>query len=130
MSINSKSYAFIVFIILFFIGLNSPGLSQILINLLILLVAVHTIRDGAQRNHLGILNYGLLIITALITCRFFDTDFSFVVRGLLFIIIGIGFFAANYYMIQKRKKRYEKNDIDFVRCNVPGPMDRAWKNGL
>ena len=87
------------------LGLSSPGVSQLLINVLILILAIHTIRDGAQRNHLGILNYGLLIITALITCRFFDTDFSFVVRGLLFIGIGIGFFAANYYMIQKRKKQ-------------------------
>lgn len=101
--INSKSFAFIAFIILFFVGLSSPGLSQLLINVLILILAVHTIRDGAQRNHLGILNYGLLILTALITCRFFDTDFSFVVRGLLFIIIGIGFFGANYYMIKKRR---------------------------
>ena len=103
--INSKSYAFIVFVILFFLGLKSPGTSQFLINILILILAIHTIRDGAQRNHLGILNYGLLILTALITCRFFDTDFSFVVRGLLFIIVGIGFFAANYYIIQKRKKQ-------------------------
>jgi uncharacterized membrane protein len=104
-NINSKSFAFILFIILFFIGLNSPMVSQLLINLLILMLAVHTIRDGAQRNHLGILNYGLLIITALILCRFFDTDFSFVVRGLLFIAVGVGFFATNYYMIQKRKKQ-------------------------
>jgi uncharacterized membrane protein len=103
--INSKSYAFIVFVVLFFVGLSSPGLSQLLINVLILILAIHTIRDGAQRNHLGILNYGLLILTALITGRFFDTDFSFVVRGLLFIMVGVGFFAANYYMIRKRKKQ-------------------------
>ena len=99
-----KSFTFILFIILFFIGLNTPVLSQILINVVILLLAISTIRDGAQRNHLGILNYGLLIIAALIACRFFDADFSFVVRGLLFIAVGVGFFVANYYMIQKRKK--------------------------
>jgi uncharacterized membrane protein len=102
--VNSKSYAFMLFIILFFIGLSLPVLSQLLTNVLILILAVHTIRHGALRNHLGILNYGLLIITALIGCRFFDSDFSFVVRGLLFIGVGIGFFVANYYMIQKRKK--------------------------
>lgn len=102
--INSKSMAFIAFIILFFIGLVEPWAPQLLANALILALAVHTIYDGAQRNHLGILNYGLLIITALIACRFFDTDLSFVLRGLLFIGIGVGFFAANYYMIKKRKK--------------------------
>lgn len=101
--INSKSFAFLVFILIFIVGLTSPTIAQLLINLLILLLAVHTIRNGAQRNHLGILNYGLLIITALILCRFFDTDFTFIVRGLLFISVGVGFFAANYYMIRKRK---------------------------
>jgi hypothetical protein len=101
--INSKSFAFIVFILLFAIGLGTPTISQVLTNVVVLVFAIHTIRRGAQRNHLGILNYGLLIITALILCRFFDTDFSFVVRGLLFISVGVGFFATNYYMIRKRK---------------------------
>ncbi len=104
-TINYKSLAFLIFIVLFFVGISSPLLSQLLTNLLILVFAVYTIRDGAQRDHLGILNYGLLIITALIGCRFFDTDFSFVVRGLLFIGVGVGFFVTNYYTIQKRKKQ-------------------------
>jgi uncharacterized membrane protein len=103
--INSKSYAFIVFIILFFTGMTAPTVAQLLTNVVILVFAVHTIRYGAQRDHLGILNYGLLIITALILCRFFDTDFSFVVRGVLFICVGIGFFTANYYMVKKRKRQ-------------------------
>jgi hypothetical protein len=102
--LNSKSYAFLFLIVLFFIGSPSPLAAQVLVNLIILLVAVHTIQDGAQQNHLGILNYGLVIISVLIGCRFFDTNFSFVIRGLLFIGIGAGFFITNYYMLQKRKK--------------------------
>jgi hypothetical protein len=39
----------------------------------------------------------------LIGCRFFDTDMSFVIRGLLFVGIGVGFFVMNIYMIRKRK---------------------------
>lgn len=103
--INLKCFAFVLFVLLFFIGMGSPKISQILTNLVILFFAVHTIRSGALKDHLGILNYGLLIITALVLCRFFDTDFSFVLRGILFIAVGAGFFAANYYMIQKRKKQ-------------------------
>ena len=102
--LNSKSYAFLVVILLYFVGSGSPMLAQVLVNVVILLVAVHTIQDGAQQNHLGILNYGLVIISVLICCRFFDTNFSFVIRGLLFIVIGAGFFIANYYMLQKRKR--------------------------
>ena len=100
--LNAKSFAFLLFILLFFTGLYSPKTSQLLVNMIILGFAVNTIRSGARRNHLGILNYGLLIITSLILCRFFDTDFSFVIRGLLFIAVGVGFFAVNFYMIQQR----------------------------
>jgi uncharacterized membrane protein len=102
--LNSKSYVFLIFIVLFFVGSSSATAAQVLINMMILLMAIHTILDGAQQNHLGILNYGLVIISLLICCRFFDTNFSFVIRGLLFIAIGAGFFIANYYMLQKRKK--------------------------
>jgi hypothetical protein len=62
-----------------------------------------TILDGAKKDHLGVLNYGLLIIMVLAVCRFFDTDLSFIIRGLLFVSVGIGFFATNYWMLKKRK---------------------------
>ncbi len=41
----------------------------------------------------------------LIACRFFDTEISFVIRGLLFVVIGIGFFGANYLMHKKQQKQ-------------------------
>src|SRR5262249_28742411 len=95
--------AFAVYILIFLIGFASPGLSITLINLLILCIGIFTIWLGAKVDHLGVLNYGLLTITALIICRFFDSHMSFVVRGLLFVLVGAGFFVANYLMLKKRK---------------------------
>ncbi|WP_111707259.1 DUF2157 domain-containing protein [Lutibacter citreus] len=95
-------FVFILFIILFLIGLKT-SFPVIIINLLVFLIGILTIREGARKNHLGILNYGLLIITALVICRFFDTDLSFIIRGLLFISVGVGFFITNYWMLKKRK---------------------------
>ncbi|KQC31063.1 DUF2157 domain-containing protein [Flagellimonas eckloniae] len=94
---------FIVFAITFIIG-HYFSFAVVLINLLVLAIGILTIRNGAEKNHLGILNYGLAIIAILITCRFFDTDLSFVVRGILFVLVGVGFFATNYWMLRKRKK--------------------------
>lgn len=93
---------FILFIIIFMIGLSSL-LSVVLINLLVFAIGILTIREGAKLDSLGVLNYGLLIITALVVSRFFDTDLSFVIRGALFVSVGIGFFATNYWMLKKRK---------------------------
>lgn len=93
---------FLLFILIFIIGTVSP-VAVILINLQLFIIGVLTIREGAKRNHLGILNYGLLIITALVVSRFFDTNLSFILRGILFIGVGIGFFATNYWMLKKRR---------------------------
>jgi uncharacterized membrane protein len=94
---------FLLFIVAFFIGYYNLQAAQIFINLLVLLLGIVTIRKGAQRNHLGILNFGLLIIATLVTCRFFDTKLTFVTRGILFMLVGAGFFVANYYTLKSRK---------------------------
>ena len=93
------------FVVLFVIGVYNPYSAQVLVNIFILILAIYTIREGAQADHLGRMNYGLMILTLLIICRFFDTDLSFVVRGLLFVMVGLGFFAMNYRMIRKRKEQ-------------------------
>jgi uncharacterized membrane protein len=103
MNVLSKSYTFIIFLILFLIGLQNPLLSRGLTNILLLALGVYTIREGAMANQLWKMNYGLLILSILIACRFFDTDMSFVIRGLLFVAIGAGFFIMNVYMVRKRK---------------------------
>lgn len=90
---------FLLTILLFCFG----DLSHIGANFLVLLMGLSEMRRGNQQNNLGILNYGLLIITILVICRFFDTEFSFIVRGTLFILVGLGFFTANYLMLKKRK---------------------------
>ena len=93
---------FILFILTFILELFST-IAVVLINFFVFAIGILTIKDGAKQDHLGILNFGLLIITALVICRFFDTNLSFVFKGILFISVGIGFFAANSWILKKRK---------------------------
>ena len=72
-------------------------------NVWILVIALFFIRRGASRDHLGILNFGLLIIASLAVLRFFDDSIGFIWRGLFFLATGIGFFLANYLLLKKRK---------------------------
>jgi uncharacterized membrane protein len=106
-TVNPKAYLYLLYIGLFFYAPYSPTATQIAANVLLLVIAIVTIRQGAQDDRLLILNYGLLIIAALVTCRFFDTQMTFVLRGVLFIAVGIGFFAANYWMMKRRKETQE-----------------------
>lgn len=93
---------FILFIVIFIIGVTSP-MASVFINLLVLMIGILTIREGARLYHLAVLNYGLLIITALVICRFFDINLPFVLKGILFVAVGIGFFFANYWMLKRKK---------------------------
>lgn len=95
-------FIFPLFIIVFIMGTQSE-VAILFTNLLVFAIGVLTIREGAERDNLGVLNYGLLIITALVVCRFFDTDLGFVLKGILFVGVGLGFFFANYWMMKKRK---------------------------
>ena len=105
--IKPAETVFILFVGIFLVGFSSPYVT-LWINLLILAIGIMTIREGAKENHFGILNYGLLIVSALIICRFFDTDINFVLKGLLFVAVGFGFFFANYWMSNKRKVKSEE----------------------
>ncbi len=102
-SLNPTIWCFPIFAIVFFIGTTSPDIFQVLINLMLLGLSIVIILDGARKNHLGILNYGLIMISVLVVCRFFDTQISFVLRGLIFILVGAGFFGFNYWIIRRNK---------------------------
>lgn len=103
--IDPVALIFILFIFIFMLGTFSVILPVIMANMVVFTVGILKIRNGARKHHLGILNYGLLIITTLIICRFFDIQISFVIRGLLFVLVGIGFFVINFYMFRKRHSK-------------------------
>ena len=96
-------WVFIAFAIIYGIGTMHALTATLLINFLLLAIGVFTILAGVKRDHLGILNYGLIIISALIFLRFIDANISFIIRGLLNIAVGLAFFYANYKLIKKRK---------------------------
>jgi len=100
--INPTDFVFALFVPIFFLGQVSI-ISVVLINVLVFVIGIFKVMEGVKKDHLGIVNYGLLIITTLIVCRFFDTNLSFIFRGILFVLVGVGFFLTNYRMLKKRK---------------------------
>lgn len=81
--------------------------STVLVNCLLLYLGIDAIRKGHLTQNLKLLNLGLGIISVLIVMRFFDLKMSFVLRGIIFIILGTAFFVANYQMLRKRKQNPE-----------------------
>lgn len=101
---NPLNYSFLLFIIIYGICYYNPMQSVFLSNVLLLIIGISLIWRGNAELDLRLLNVGLAIIVILIIARFFDFDISFIVRGIIFVILGIGFFLANYAIIKKRKE--------------------------
>lgn len=97
-------YNFLVIALLFLLAQISIIATVVVANLYILILGLQEIQKGNKTNSLARLNFGILIIAILTGCRFFDENMTFVVRGVMFIIVGFGFFALNYYLLKKRKK--------------------------
>lgn len=79
------------------------GPSMVLYNVYLFMLGIVTLVSGLKIKKLGKINAGMIIIAILIILRFFDSDFSFVVRGIAFIIVGLGFLAANFAIIKRNK---------------------------
>ena len=101
---NLTNTVFILFLVIFIVGTQDTSLAVILDNLLIFALGILMLRAGTKQSRLGVINTGMLVIALLVVCRSFDTDLTFVVKGILFILVGIGFFAANWLMIKKTTK--------------------------
>jgi uncharacterized membrane protein len=95
--------AWLLFLFIFILGFFSAA-SVYLINLAVFATGVIMIREGAGKSNLSTLNSGMLVITILLICRSFDIDLTYVVKGLMFVGVGIGFFVANWWMLKKQRK--------------------------
>lgn len=104
---NSKTdlvaYSPYAFLILLIMPGDNELVGSFMMNCWVIIIAVYFIRKGSQKNHLGILNFGLLIIALLATFRFFDNSIPFIWRGIFFVSAGAGFFAANHLLLKRRR---------------------------
>ncbi len=97
-------YAVVFFGICYITSKFSELTPVIICNAYLLLLGVREIGKGNETDSIPRLNFGVLIVAILITCRFFDTEMGFLARGILFILVGSSFFGLNYYMLNKRKQ--------------------------
>lgn len=94
------------FLPIFTLGLSTWIIPMILINIVILSICIYYIYTGIHQKDLSTMNFGLIVLSILIICRFLDSNLSFVNRGLIFITIGLCFFFANYRMVQYIKNNH------------------------
>ena len=81
---------------------NAAPIAAALFNLFLIAYSIGTLVIGLRGRRLGVVNTGMLTLAAVILCRFFDANLGFVLRGVAFILIGLGFLAANLVLLRKK----------------------------
>jgi hypothetical protein len=75
---------------------------DVLFNIVFFCLSVGMISKAAFETRQYQLNIGMLLVSAQVLLRFFDMDFSFVARGIVFIIAGAAFFAVNLILVRRK----------------------------
>lgn len=83
---------------------TANSFSAFLCNILGLATGISILLRGLREDRLLTINFGLFIIATLILCRFFESDLSYLIRGIVFAILGFAFFFTNYFLTRKSKK--------------------------
>lgn len=75
-------------------------IGAVMFNLYLSLLGIGTLVIGFRGRRLATVNGGMAVLAALILCRFFDSDLNFLVRGIAFIVIGVGFLMTNLMLLR------------------------------
>jgi len=85
------------------LGFVLTPVAPVIFNIYFLVLSIARIREGLRTNRLSTVNEGLLMLVVLIAVRFFSSEFSLVVKGLVMILLGVGFWVANIMIIRRRE---------------------------
>lgn len=77
---------------------------SLIIDAFLLALGVFTLLRGIRAGNVYSANLGMLVIAVLAIARFFDNDLEFVVRGIAFIAIGLGFLLTNLVVFKRRAR--------------------------
>ncbi len=88
------------------LSLKADPLNALIFNAFLLCLGLMYIVLGCRSGKLRQLNGGMAIVSLLLVTRFFDTDFDYLARGLVFIGLGTVFLTVNL-VIARRKKQKE-----------------------
>lgn len=75
------------------------------ITLILLVSGIVSVIFGAKKSNLLVANLGLALVGITLFCRFLDIQMSLTLKGIIFILIGLSFFFANYQIVKSKKPK-------------------------
>jgi hypothetical protein len=88
-----------------FVLKDTDLLNALAFNAFMLFLGIMYIVMGCRNIRLRQLNGGMAVLSLLLVTRFFDADFGYLARGIVFIILGTSFLGVNFTMIRRKKQK-------------------------
>ncbi len=104
-------FPFFIIIGLVLARLNLETIAIVLANAFLFGFGLFYIKTGIQKQRMALVNVGMLFISALIIARFFDTDWSFVIKGIAFVLLGVGFLSVNW-VLSRKLQTMKKTEVE------------------
>ncbi len=79
--------------------------NALIFNAFMLFLGIMYIVLGCRKNQLRQLNGGMGILALLLVTRFFDAEYGYLARGIVFIILGTIFLTVNLVMVRRRNRK-------------------------
>lgn len=76
----------------------SPVVLAVLLSAWLLLAGIVAMRNGLRAQDAGQATRGLILIAVLVMLRFIDSEWSFTLRGIAFVLTGAAFVAAHLWL--------------------------------
>lgn len=90
-------------------SLDTSGIvPTILLNAYMLLLSIWIISTGTNIRSVSLVNIGMLMLSMLIVSRFLDISVSFVIRGLVFVGLGIAFLTVNWLLVRRKPEGHNE----------------------
>lgn len=83
----------------------ADSINALVFNVFLFYLGVMYIVLGCRNEKLRQLNGGMALLSLLLVTRFFDTGFSYLARGLVFIALGAVFLFVNVVMARRKKEK-------------------------
>jgi hypothetical protein len=83
---------------------GADEIGWMLFNVWLLAAGVAVLAEGVRMMELGTVNRGLAAVAAFMVARFFDTELSFLLRGVGFVTLGFACLAVNLWLIRGARR--------------------------
>lgn len=97
-------FPLLIFLCNFLVHGNQKEIAGVLMNIYLFTFGLYYIKEGIELEKIGVVNLGMFFVSAIIVARFFDTDWSFMVKGIVFVVLGICFLMINYRLSRRFKE--------------------------